>query len=173
MNRFRECQRSREQSMGPRRFSYQSLWSRSSSAENQAIRTSDSVSLGLSRNPAFNEKDSCVKNRLGCRNLRRHSHLQTWWTHIFFFFDLHFFSFYRACLALRYCLSAPSCACQEFFLSFVSVDLRFTKRMTGKSRCEMRGCVYSSTQMCVWSFEQHENWMPASSTKLRTFSIRV
>ena len=31
---------------------------------------------------------SCVKNRLGCRNLRRHSQLQTWWTQIFFFFAL-------------------------------------------------------------------------------------
>ena len=63
----------------------------------------------------FSNFQSC-QNHLGCRNLRRHSHLQTWWTHIFFFFlDLHFFSFYRACLALRYCLSAPSCACQEFF----------------------------------------------------------
>ena len=36
---------------------------------------------------------SCVKNRLGCRNLRRHSQLQTWWTQIFFFFrSFHFFS---------------------------------------------------------------------------------
>ena len=40
------------------------------------------------------KKISCVKNRLGCRNLRRHSQLQTWWTHIFFFFfrSFHFFS---------------------------------------------------------------------------------
>ena len=49
---------------------------------------------------AYYEKDSC-QNRLGCRNLRRHSQFQTWWTHIFFFRSCHFFSSRRACLVLR------------------------------------------------------------------------
>ena len=61
------------------------------------------------------EKDSCVKNRLGCRNLRRHSQLQTWWTHIFFFsLSPHLFSFLLVALALP--CSKPvglsPCACK-------------------------------------------------------------
>ena len=57
------------------------------------------------------------KNRLGCRNLRRHSHLQTWWTHIFFFslFPFLFFLSRMPCLVVS--LSAHSCACQEVFSS--------------------------------------------------------
>ena len=91
---------------------------------------------------------SCVKNRLGCRNLRRHSQLQTWWTHVFFFFALSISSL----LARLPCLAASLSACphvpaKELFIILVSVDLCWTKRMTGKSLCEMRGCVYISTQM--------------------------
>ena len=64
-----------------------------------------------------------------------------------FFFSLFPFLFFLSrmpCLVVS--LSAHSCACQEVILSFVSVDLRFTERMTGKSLCEMRGCVYICTQ---------------------------
>ena len=44
------------------------------------------------------------KNRLRCRNLRRHSQLQTWWTHIFFFVSPSPFLFFSSRLP---CLVVP------------------------------------------------------------------
>ena len=55
------------------------------------------------------DRDSCQsKDRLGCRNLRRHSPLPTWWTHIFFFRSFYFFSSRMPCLVVS--LWACSCA---------------------------------------------------------------
>ena len=62
---------------------------------------------------------SCVKNRLGCRNLRRHSQLQTWWTHIFFFSLFPFLLFSPACLALRQaCRPVPMCQQRNYLSSW-------------------------------------------------------
>ena len=59
--------------------------------------------------------------------------------HYFFAFSpFLFFSSRLPCLVVS--LSASSWA-SEYLSIFVSVDLCWTKRMTGKSRCEMRGCV--------------------------------
>ena len=106
--------------------------------------------------------------RLGCRNLRRHSQLQTRWTHIFFFFLLFpclLFSSRFPCLVVS--LSAcPHMSAKELFSMFVSVDLCWsaTKHMTGKSLCEMRGCVYISTQMfCYLSLCITPLWTATSS----------
>ena len=98
--------------------------------------------------PLYYEKDSC-QNRLGCRNLRRHSHFQTRWTHIFFSFSFSL-SFLLVALALA-CdkpVGLSPCASKGIIYHLLRlVDLCWTKRMTGKSLCEMRGCVYISTQI--------------------------
>ena len=81
-------------------------------------------------------------NRLGCRNLRRHSHLQTWWTHIFFFFLSPFLFFSSRLPWLVISLSAcPHVPAREFFFIIVSVDLCWTERMTEKFLWETLGCV--------------------------------
>ena len=57
------------------------------------------------------------KNRLGCRNLWRHSQLQTWWTHIFFFSLFPFLFFSSRMLWLVVSLSAcPRVPAMELFI---------------------------------------------------------
>ena len=66
--------------------------------------------------------------------------------HLFFLSRSSFLFFLSRVPCLEVLPIGPFICLPRVFLSFVSVDLRFTKRMTGKSRCEMRGCVYISTQ---------------------------
>ena len=67
--------------------------------------------------------------------------------HLFFLSRSSFLFFLSRVPCLEVLPIGPFICLPRVFLSFVSVDLRFTKRMTGKSRCEMRGCLYISTQM--------------------------
>ena len=68
--------------------------------------------------------------------------------HLFFFFALSI-SFLLVAHALPcgkpVCLSP--CACKGIIYHLCLRRLAFTKHMTGKSLCEMRGCLYISTQM--------------------------
>ena len=50
-------------------------------------------------------------NSLGCRNLRRHSQLQTRWTHIFFFFALSISFLVARALTCSRPVGLSSCAC--------------------------------------------------------------
>ena len=85
--------------------------------------------------------------------------------HLFFFCFFHVFSSRFPCLVVS--LSAcPHMSAKELFSMFVSVDLCWsaTKHMTGKSLCEMRGCVYISTQMfCYLSLCITPLWTATSS----------
>ena len=95
----------------------------------------------FSRMCQHSRKRFLPKNRLGCRNLRRHSHLQTWWTHIFFFFLSPFLFFSSRLPWLVISLSAcPHVPAREFFFIIVSVDLCWTERMTEKFLWETLGC---------------------------------
>ena len=72
-----------------------------------------------SRLPVRLQFCNASKNRLGCRNLRRHSQLQTWWTHIFFFSLFPFLLFSPACLALRQaCRPVPMCQQRNYLSSW-------------------------------------------------------
>ena len=87
-------------------------------------------------------------HRIACRNLLWHSPFPTWWTHDFFLSRSPFLFFSsRVGLPCGVAYRPLHVLASELFIIFVSVDLCWTKRMTGKSRCEMRGCVYISTQM--------------------------
>ena len=66
---------------------------------------------------------------LGCRYLRRHSQLQTWWTHIFISLSFHFFFFSSRLPWLVVSLSASSCASKGIIYHFVSVDLRLAQQI--------------------------------------------
>jgi len=52
-----------------------------------------------------------VWDGLGCRNLRRHSQLQTWWTHIFFFIALQLSTVSFCRINLAACILLLSIAC--------------------------------------------------------------
>ena len=84
----------------------------------------------------------------------------------------HFFSLFRF-LLVAWALPCskpvglPHVPAMELFSMSVSVDLCWsaTKHMTGKSLCEMRGCVYISTQMFCLLYIRKGFSLPAGKTR--------
>ena len=64
-------------------------------------------------------KDSCIKNRLGCRKLWRHSQLQTWWTHNFSFFA------FRNFLSISFLLAPHALPCGKPLDPFICLQRNY------------------------------------------------